>query len=305
MDYNKDNRLDEDDENELWDDDLDLTSEPAAGDYNNESDWTANYEDTPYDEGIPNDYDRDEHEEDAGSYSDEQDNDYDDEDAYGHIHSDSHHQTHEPEDYYSEPEPKQEPKSRRGRLFGRNNDEDGNDFYDSDAEPEPVVVKKPKVPKLDPEDPDYWMEEESPLSSILPTPKKRWKWWLAGCGILLVLIIGVWIWFFRPYADNAVKYGYIRDMERRGWIMKTFEGTMIPYKELGDPNPLQFEILPFSVESDSLAAVMKRLMLNCVPVRVEYEMYHTPLPWKGEAHMIIIKADSADTNKILPPDYRR
>ena len=127
---------------------------------------------------------------------------------------------------------------------------------------------------------------------------------LVVCIVLLVLTLGVWIWFFRPYVDNAVKYGYIKNIERRGSIVKTFEGALIPYKEIGDPNPLHFEELMFSVESDSLAAVMKKMMLNCIPVRVEYELYHTPLLWKGESRMIIIRADSADANKILPPEYR-
>ncbi|MDE6786116.1 MAG: hypothetical protein K2J46_03630, partial [Muribaculaceae bacterium] len=97
---------------------------------------------------------------------------------------------------------------------------------------------------------------------------------------------------------------YNIQMERRGSLIKTFEGSMIPYKELGDPNPLYFQEVRFSVASDSLAAVMKRMMLGCVPVRVEYELYHAPLPWKGEEKMIILKADTADPRKILPPEYQ-
>ena len=182
-------------------------------------------------------------------------------------------------------------------------DED-NDYFDSDEEPAPVV-KKPKPPKLDPEDPDYWIdEEESPISSIIPPTDNRWKWWLGAAIGFVVVILCCWIWFFRPYSDNAVKYGYLKNMERRGSLIKTFEGSMIPYKELGDPNPLYFQEVRFSVASDSLAAVMKRMMLGCVPVRVEYELYHAPLPWKGEEKMIILKADTADPRKILPPEYQ-
>ena len=177
-----------------------------------------------------------------------------------------------------------------------------NDFYSSDEEP--VKAKKPKAPKLDPEDPDYWIEEESELDSILHKTKNKWKWQLGGALTLLLLIFIAWIWFFRPYADDAVRYGYIRNMERRGSLIKTFEGTMIPYKELGDPNPMYFEEVRFSVAGDSLAARMKRMMLDCVPVRVEYEVYHAPLPWKGEEKMIITKVDSADPERILPPEYR-
>lgn len=266
--YDNDKRFDEDDDNELWDEDLDLTSDS---------------EDTAYPDNHNN--------------PDEQD------DYYTEPEPES---AQEPEDYYvnQEPEKKAPAKSRRERFFGKTDEEEEGDFYDTDVEPEPEPVKKPKVPKLDPEDPDYWIEEESSISSILPKPRKRWKWWLSAVLVLLIAILGVWIWFFRPYVDDAVKYGYIKNMEHRGTLMKTFEGTMIPYKEVGDPNPLQFEEVAFSVESDSLAAMMKRMMLNCVPVRVEYELYHSNLPWKGESRMIIIKADSADPRKILPPEFR-
>lgn len=183
-------------------------------------------------------------------------------------------------------------------------DNDDNDYFDDNDYP--VKAKRPKAPKLDPEDPDYWIgEEESPLSEIIRKPKNKWKWWLASALALIVLLLFCWIWFLRPHTDNAVKYGYIINMERRGSFVKTFEGIMIPYKELGDPNPLHFEKVGFSVESDSLAAVMKRYMLRCIPVRVEYKKYHTPLLWKGETSLIITKADSANPRKILPPEYRR
>lgn len=209
------------------------------------------------------------------------------------------------ESYYEDEHGQPAPKSRRERFFSNEEDDDAADFYDSDAEPEPEPQKQPKVPKLDPEDPDYWIgDEDSPLSGIMTGTSKKWIWQLGAAIAILILILGAWLWFFRPYADSAVKYGYIKNMERRGSIIKTFEGTIIPYKELGDPNPLYFQEIGFSVESDSLAAVMKRMMLGCVPVRVEYEMYHTPLPWKGEERMIITKADTADPKKILPPEYR-
>ncbi len=275
MRYDDDDRyLDHEDDNDLWDDELELSTDPItpAQDYGQEQTFT------------PRGYD-DHHEESETSHHDDE------------------------EDYYSdpepEPEPEPEPKPRNEGFFRKkvkDDEEDDNDFFDSDDEPAPV--KKPKTPKLDPEDPDYWIEDESPLSTIIHKPRKTWKIWLATSVGLLILIIFAWIWFLRPYSDSAVKYGYIKNMERRGSIIKTFEGAMIPYKELGDPNPFYFEEVKFSVESDSLAAVMKRMMLGCVPVRVEYETYHTPLPWKGEAKMIIIKADTADPKKILPPEYR-
>lgn len=214
-----------------------------------------------------------------------------------------------------EPEPEPEPEPRRSGFFRRRRhdddeeEEEDNDYYDSDHEPEPRRrPKAPKTPKLDPEDPDYWIsdsDDDSPLSGLMPNPGKPWIWRLIAAIALCLALAAGWIWLFRPYSDSAVKYGYIRNMERRGSIIKTFEGTMIPYKEIGDPDPLYFQQLHFSVPTDSLATLMKRMMLGCVPIRVEYETYNLPLPWKGESRIVVVKADTADTRKILPPEYRR
>lgn len=284
--YDNGMRFDEDEDNELWDDDLGLMSDSDDSVYQNNHNESEESEDY---------YSEQSHEEqDDYSLSKIRHDDYS---------IDTEHEGDE-KDYYSEPVDRSPHKSRRERFFGKTDEEEEGDFYDSDVEAEPEPIRKPKVPKLDPEDPDYWIEEESAISSILPKTRKKWKWWLAAIIMLLVAITGIWIWFFRPYVDDAVKYGYIKNMERRGALIKTFEGSMIPYKEIGDPNPLQFEEVSFSVQSDSLAALMKRMMLDCMPVRLEYEVYHSSLPWKGESKMIIIKADQADPNKILPPEFR-
>lgn len=294
MRHNDDRYFDEEEDKDFWDDELEL----ASGDADTDPDFLSRQ---PYDPDTGyTPYDADE--------GDRQQEDYyrDNNEGYVEEKPKEAHQDGEQDDYYSEPETTTSP--RRERFFGKKDPEDveeDNDYYDSDAEPASTHVSKPKAPKLDPEDPDYWIEEEeSPLSGIIPGSDKKWKWQLGAATAIIALMLGAWIWFFRPYSDNAVKYGYIKNMERRGSVFKTFEGSMIPYKELGDPDPLFFQEVRFSVASDSLAAVMKRMMLGCVPVRVEYETYHSPLPWKGEQNMIIVKADTADPRKILPPEYR-
>ncbi|MDE6637194.1 MAG: hypothetical protein K2K32_03045 [Muribaculaceae bacterium] len=292
MKYDDDRYLGEDDD-ELWDDELDISADVPSDDA---QDYYAHSSESVH-SGWHQDADNYNAEDSHINYSD---TDYSDADDSYTDYSDS--DDSDTEDYYSsEPEPA---KPKRDGFFSTKVDdrEEENDFFTSDAEP--VVVKKSKAPALDPEDPDYWIEEESELENIIHKTKNKWKWWLGSVLTLLLIILVAWIWFFRPYVDDAVKYGYIKNMERRGSIVKTFEGSMIPYKELGDPNPMYFEEVRFSVESDSLAARMKRMMLDCVPVRLEYQLYHSSLPWKGDEKMIITKVDSADVNKILPPDYR-
>ena len=300
MRYDDERYMNDEEDNDLWDDELELDSgdsQPARFNspqrsYASESSYSPYHDEEPAN-----------HEEDTYG-------------SHGEAETQETRKDKDPDDYYSDAEPTTTTKPRRRGFFGKKkedeeeeeeeeDDDEDNDYYDTDAEP--VKPRRPKIPKpkLDPEDPDYWIsEEETPLSGIMPPTGKKWKWKLAAALTFTALLIFAWIWFFRPHTDNAVKYGYIKEMERRGSLIKTFEGTMIPYKELGDPNPFYFEEMRFSVQSDSLAAQMKRMMLGCIPVRVEYEMYHHPLPWKGEEKMVVVKADTADPRKILPPEYR-
>lgn len=266
-----------DDSDELWDDDLSIAAGPEPEDEAAHSDAVADDDDPGYEEPVADD----------------------DDPGYG-----------EPADDDDTPAPAPRRKSLRRSLsrmrmkVRRVEDSDSDDFFDNDAADEPEPEPRPKPVKLDPEDPDYWMDEESQFERIIPKPRKIWKWWLGGIIAALALIVWLWIWFFHPYVDGAVKYGYILSMERRGTVVKTFEGVLIPYRELGDTTPTYFEPVPFSVDGDSLAARMKAMMLECIPVRIEYELYHTALPWKGAESLIVTKADSADVSKILPPEYR-
>lgn len=322
------------DSDELLDDDLNLDAD--LGDLtNSRMHGDSDREDAPLDvhteySGDTDDSDYGEHDA-YGHHGYEDDDEYGEHDEYGEDdgygehdgrgNTDGYRKHEDYEDYYSHPAPEETDADDAGydrqpehpadlterehpADKGKNAATDPDDFFNDDDYDEPVPPKKVRQPKLDPEDPDYWLDERSDYPHIIPKPSKVWKWWIAGVVLLLTMICGVWMWFFRPYVDDAVKYGYIKSMERRGTVVKTFEGVLIPYKELGDANPLYFEEIPFSVDGDSLAAHMKGMMLRCVPVRLEYEVYHQPLFWKGASPMIVTAADSADVSRILPPEYR-
>lgn len=310
------------DSDELLDDDLNLDADP--GDLTD----SGMHGDSGMEDAGP-----DMHTEYSGDTDDsaywehdgyEDDDEYGEHDGYGENDGSANgngYRKHEDyEDYYSHPAPEEAgddagydglpehsadlTERERPADKGKAAATDPDDFFNDDDYDEPVPPKKVRQPKLDPEDPDYWLDERSEYPHIIPKPSKVWKWWIAGVVLLLAAICGVWMWFFRPYVDDAVKYGYIKSMERRGTVVKTFEGVLIPYRELGDATPTYFEEIPFSVDGDSLAAHMKGMMLRCVPVRLEYEVYHQPLFWKGASPMIVTAADSADVSRILPPEYR-
>lgn len=286
-------RYKEDDPDELWDDDLRIASgsvvkRDSEEDIDRSGDQNREYNE---DNGNSGDLYAKGSEIYDDSYEDSFEDDYEDAEDE---------EAEEPDNI------KEDTKPRRRKIFGISADDDVNDYFDNDADPEkePIPEPKPKRVIIDPEDPDYWMEDESDFDHIIPKPKKKWIWWAVGVVIIIGFLAGLWIWFLTPHTDGAVKYGYIKSMERHGTFIKTYEGILIPYRELGDSTPTYFEEIRFSVDGDSLAAHMKGMMLNCIPVRLEYERYHSPLFWKGSETMVIVKADTADVRKILPPEYR-
>lgn len=285
-------------EDELWDDDISLSDASEddslrAGDSGNSeysgtpvaSDHSEDYEDSYRSEDIEDSY----RSEDTEDPEDPDDSEDAHEDFYSSEDSDAHATPDKPR------------KRRFGFHAGKSIDED-NDFYDSEAEPEEKPKPKPQV--LDPENPDYWIEDEPEIPSIIPQGRRRWKWILAAVSLPILVCLAAWIWMFNPYVEGGVKYGYLKHMERRGSLIKTFEGEMIPYREVSEHTPVYFEDFRFSVAADTTAARMKSMMLQGIPVRIEYDVYHTSLPWRGEHKVVVTGVDTADLDKILPPEFR-
>lgn len=182
-----------------------------------------------------------------------------------------------------------------------NFNDDKEDFFDSPAVPE--LPKKPKQPELKPEDPDYWEQSESEFEHLRPTKTGMlWVW----CGVAVAAVILALIVYFRyfsPVVSEAVQYGYVDEIERRGKLFNTYEGVMIPYKEIMDTTRIFKGDFVFSVKDDKVATTLHRLQYANLPARVVYKKYHAGLPWRGESKIVVIKADTADRAKILPPDF--
>lgn len=182
-----------------------------------------------------------------------------------------------------------------------NFNDDKEDFFDSPViPPEP---KAPKQPELKPEDPDYWDQSESEFEHLRPTRKGMLITW---CGLALaavILILVVYFRYFSPSVSEAMQFGYIESLERRGELFKTYEGSMIPYKEIMDTTRIYKGDFVFSVKNAEVATTLRRLQYANLPARVVYKKYHGALPWRGEHKIVVVKADTADASKILPPDF--
>lgn len=179
--------------------------------------------------------------------------------------------------------------------------EEANDYFDG-----PDIQEPPQAPRkinFKPEDPDYWDEEESEWEHLMPRPGvRKWMW------ITLILICGtacgaIWVWFFTPYVTEASQFGYVEGIEHRGTLFPTYEGVLIPYREMKDTTRIYDRNFEFTARDKQTALKVKKALLGGYPVRVEYKRYHTVLPWRGSTPVVVVEVDSVDPSIILPPEF--
>ena len=190
-------------------------------------------------------------------------------------------------------------------IFKPTDDEeenDNNDYFDGPDIPEPV--KQPKKPIYQPEDPDYWEEDEPTWEHLKPRRKWRMWLWISLIVVILALICAIWLRFLNPYVEDASQVGYVEHIERRGTIFKTYEGVLLPYKELLDTTRVYRRDFIYTAADEPTAVRLKQAMFDGRPVRVTYKQYHATLPWRGSSKTIVTGVDSVDPKVILPPEYR-
>ncbi len=177
--------------------------------------------------------------------------------------------------------------------------EEKNDFFDGPDIPEPEV--EPKRPTPPPDDPDYWDNEESEWEHLKPRRRTALWLWLAGLLVVAGLCLGLWLRFFSPYVTEAVQFGYVEHIEARGTIFKTYEGVLLPFSSIMDTTRVYNRDFIFTAADDKTAAALKRAMLDCRPVAVEYDCYHATLPWRGASKIVITGIDSIDPGRFTLP----
>lgn len=183
----------------------------------------------------------------------------------------------------------------------KDEEQEKNDYFESTEEPAPKPAA-PKRPTYDPDDPAYY-DEESEWEHLKPRHKYKLWLWLTGTVVLVGLIIACWLRYFSPYIEDATQFGYVENIEKRGTVFKTYEGVLLPYKELMDTTRIYSRDFIFTAKNDSLAAMLKRAQFAGRPVRVGYRKYHATLPWRGASKILVTSVDSVDPHKILPPEY--
>lgn len=111
-----------------------------------------------------------------------------------------------------------------------------------------------------------------------------------GCigGIVLLLILAGFVWFkfYFPFGDDSVKDGYLNKIERKGYLFKTWEGTIIQtgIKSVS-PGAVQSNTFEFSVQSDEIARELQRNSGKYFVLH--YKEYKGSLPWRGHSKYIV------------------
>jgi len=97
--------------------------------------------------------------------------------------------------------------------------------------------------------------------------RRRWPWIIAGALVgLPALVLAAWTMIALSYTySRGDRAGYIQKLSRKGWICKTWEGELAM---VNIPGAMQ-ERFPFTVRSDSLAAVMNKTMGSQVSITYE------------------------------------
>lgn len=185
-------------------------------------------------------------------------------------------------------------------MFDNQDDDNHNDYFDGPDIPD--TPKPEKKPKLKPDDPRYWDEDESEWEHLRIRNKTKFSLIVAGAVLVAVLIFVAYNRYFNPQIVEATQYGYVDNIEKRGSVFKTYEGSLIVYKDIMDTARVYSRDFIFSATDDA-GQMLRQWQHSCKPVRVEYKVYKTVVPWRGESKIVVTKVDTVSRDSILPPEY--
>lgn len=180
-------------------------------------------------------------------------------------------------------------------------EEDTPDYFEGEDLPDTIKEKKHKFRD---DDPRRWLQPAGKWDHLSFIAKGKIWAWIALCIAIIAILYGMYIRYITPYAEGCVQYGYVERIERRnGKIFKSFEGVLLPYKELMDTTRIYSRDFSFSTSDPAIAAQIKKFMLANRPVMIEYKEFRTAVPWRGDSKIMVTGVDSVNPSRILPPEY--
>lgn len=139
----------------------------------------------------------------------------------------------------------------------------------------------------------------------MSTKAKVLSWFIA-----IVLVGGAGIFYLRfyyPFTREGVKAGELNQIMHKGWVWKTYEGTLILTGiKSNQGTGIQSNEFDFSVTDPALADSLMHLTGKMV--QLKYKEYKGALPWRGMQKKIvyeiqdILDGKTVDSTKDLPLD---
>jgi hypothetical protein len=135
------------------------------------------------------------------------------------------------------------------------------------------------------------MEKESLLESLKRKSKKAFRIFIAS---LIVLLIGVFLFYNYAVYDEGVRAGIVVRISKKGVIFKTYEGqlNLESFGALRGTNPIA-STFDFSVSGsdESVIKDLEAASLSGERVNLKYIKRYGSFPWRGETQYFIIQVE--------------
>jgi hypothetical protein len=135
------------------------------------------------------------------------------------------------------------------------------------------------------------MEKESLLESLKRKSKKAFRIFIAS---LIVLLIGVFLFYNYAVYDEGVRAGIVVRISKKGVIFKTYEGqlNLESFGALRGTNPIA-STFDFSVSGsdENVIKDLEAASLSGERVNLKYIKRYGSFPWRGETQYFIIQVE--------------
>ncbi len=106
--------------------------------------------------------------------------------------------------------------------------------------------------------------------------------------LIIVTGLAIFFWwrFYYPFTDNGSKDGYLNKIEHKGYVFKTWEGTLMQVGlKSASPGAMQSPTFEFSVTNENLAQQLQAKSVKYFNLR--YKEYFGTLPWRGHSKYVV------------------
>ena len=111
--------------------------------------------------------------------------------------------------------------------------------------------------------------------------------------LAVALLGGIWFAFVADYSDGY-RVGKIIKLSRKGYVFKTWEGTLDFGYLQNDPDAgVATRIWDFSVSSDEVTKDVDAAIAGDYKTKVWYHEKYLKLPWRGDTKYFVYKVERA------------